>query len=99
MSRLVRGGKVAAEQEHHAALVEAELRVPQRPGILQVEVGLVSRSAAVERVQIEPRRTEVVQGVRIVLPLQAGGGVEGDVVVDELAEVGVAVSYTHLTLP
>ncbi len=51
---------------------------------------LVERSTAVDAVEIEPRRPEVDQPVGIVAALQLAGGVECDVMVDELAEVDVA---------
>ena len=68
----------------------------QRPAELEpaffalVQVGLVVGAAAVDAVEVELRRAEVDQRVDVVLLLHAAGGVEGDVVVDELAEVGVA---------
>jgi hypothetical protein len=60
------------------------------PEALSYRNGVVHRSPTVDAVQVEPGAAEVGQRVRVVLPFQAGGGVEGDVVVDELAQVGVA---------
>ena len=41
----------------------------------------------VEAIEVEARRAEVLQPVRVVLPAEARGRVECDVVVDELAEI------------
>jgi len=57
--------------------------------LLVVQERVVVRPGAVDGVEVEARRAEVVQAVRVVLSLQAGDRVEGDVMVDELAEVGV----------
>ncbi len=60
-------------------------------GVVLVEqVGAVERPPAVDGVEVEAGRAVVDQGVGVVTPLEPGGGVEGQVVVDELAEVGVA---------
>jgi hypothetical protein len=75
-----------------AAGLEADLLAqPEagQPGGLVVHVGLVGGAAAVHGVEVEARRPEVVQGVGVVLPLEARDRVERDVVVDELAQVGV----------
>ena len=58
-------------------------------GVL-VEVGLVVWTAAVEAVQVEPRRAEVDLGARVEHALGDRRRVERQVVVDELAEIGVA---------
>ncbi len=58
----------------------------KRPGVL-VQVRLVVGAAAIHTVEIESRRAEVDERVRIVLPLQAAGGIEREVVIDELAQV------------
>src|SRR5690606_32930602 len=42
-----------------------------------VEKGLVNRTAAVEGVEIEARRAEIVQRIGIVAPLQTRGRIEG----------------------
>ena len=55
-----------------------------------VHVRLIVRAAAVHAVEIERWRAEVDQPVRIVTLLQAAGGIEGDVMIDELAEIRVA---------
>jgi hypothetical protein len=57
---------------------------------LGVQVGLVGRAAAVQAVEVQARGAEVLQRIRVVQALQRRGRVEGDVVVDELAQVGVA---------
>ena len=54
-----------------------------------VHVGLVVRTAPVEIVQIERRRAEIDQPVRVLLLGQRAHGIEGDVVIDELAEIRV----------
>ena len=73
--------RVASGQQLHPT----ELRIQPL-----VEVGGVGGPAAVERVQVEARRAEVDQPVRIADALQGRDRIEGDVVVDELAQVGVA---------
>ena len=60
-----------------------------------VQERLVGGAAAVERVEIEPGRAEVGQRVRVVLPHQARDRIEGDVVVDELPEIGVSGRQAH----
>ena len=57
---------------------------------LVVQEGVVGGPAAVDAVEVEAGAAEVGQRIRVVLPVEAGGSVEGDVVVDELPEVGVA---------
>ena len=75
-------------------------RVPEQeeePGLargadlahLIVEVRLVGRSATVDAVQVETRRAEVGQRVRVVLPVERRHRVERQVVVDELSEIRV----------
>lgn len=51
-----------------------------------VEVRCHLWARPVQRIQIEPRRSEVSDGVRVVLLLEARSWVEGDIMVDELAE-------------
>jgi Adenylate and Guanylate cyclase catalytic domain len=51
---------------------------------------LVHRTRAVERVEIEARRPEVDERIRIVVALQLRRRVERDVMIDELREVRVA---------
>src|SRR5439155_23990349 len=48
----------------------------QFDSILLIHVRLIGGSAAVERVEIESRRTEIFQSIGIILALQAGGGIE-----------------------
>ncbi len=59
-------------------------------GVAVVEERVVGRPPAVHAVQVEARAAEVRQRVRVVRPGQAGDRVEGQVVVDELAQVRVA---------
>src|SRR5579864_5309682 len=54
-----------------------------------IQVRLIVRAAAVDAIQVKARRPVVDQSVGIVLALEAAGGVEGEIVVDELAEVGI----------
>jgi hypothetical protein len=56
---------------------------------LVVEERIVDRPAPVHAVEIEARAAEIGQRVRVVLPVQARHRVEGEIVVDELPEVGV----------
>ena len=55
--------------------------------VLLVDERLVVRSAAVHRIEVEPRSAEVHQSVRVVVPLEPGRRVEREVVIDELPEV------------
>ena len=54
-----------------------------------VEIRLVARAAAIDVVQVEARRAEVHDGVGIALLLVKRRRIEGEIVVDELAEVGI----------
>ena len=54
-----------------------------------VQERLVERPGAVQRVEVEAGRAEVAQRVRVVVALELRRRIERDVVVDELAEVGV----------
>ena len=58
--------------------------------VLIVQERLVVRSAAVDGVEVEPRGAEVDERVRIVVSLELRRRIEGQVVVDELPEVGEA---------
>ncbi len=58
--------------------------------VVAIEIGLIRRTAAVDVVEIERRRPEILERVRIVLALQAADRVERNVVVDELAEIRVS---------
>ena len=63
----------------------------QHPDLIGgVEVRLVLGPPPVDGVKIEARRAKIDQRVRIVLLLEAARGIEREVVVDELAEVGEA---------
>jgi hypothetical protein len=72
---------------HAAGVADDEERVVGRE---LVEVGLIGGSPAIHAVQVERGGAEVVERQRVDQHLLDGGGVEGDVVVDELAQVGVA---------
>ena len=67
----------------------SELVAEQELPAVGVQVRLVVGAAAVDAVEIEPRCAEVDQRIGIVLALEAAGGVERQIVVDELPEVGV----------
>ena len=55
--------------------------------VVSVEEGLVVGPATVDRIEVEPGRAEVDQGLRVVVALQLRRRVEREVVVHELAEV------------
>jgi hypothetical protein len=61
----------------------------QKCVISVIHIWLVVRTTPVHVVAIERRRSEIGQSVRIVLHLQAARGIEGNVMVDELGEVGI----------
>ena len=61
----------------------------QKSPAIGVEVGLIVRPATIDVVHVEARGAEILQGIGIVLLLEAAGGIEGQIVVNELAEVGV----------
>nr|WP_307042930.1 hypothetical protein [Agromyces ramosus] len=69
--------------------------VVEHPRVV-VEIGLVVGPAPVEAVEVESWRAEVLQPVGIVVPGEARLRIEGDVVVDELAEVRVADRHAAL---
>jgi hypothetical protein len=69
-------------------LLVAALGRPDQERVAVVHVRLVVAPAAVDAVEVEDRRAEVRQRVGVVLAGQARDGVEGQVVVDELPEVG-----------
>ena len=58
--------------------------------IASVQVGLVARAASIYAIQIESRCSEVLERVWVILSLQAADGVEGQIVIDELTEVGIS---------
>ena len=66
-------------------LVPAEQELRRSARVEEVRRGL--RAREVEAIEVEARRAEVLQPVRVVLPAEARGRVERDVVVDELAEI------------
>ena len=59
-------------------------------GALVVQERVVDRATTVETVQVEAGGAEVRQRVWVVLPVQAGRGIERQVMVDELPEVRVS---------
>src|SRR5829696_2470509 len=82
----VRAGPALLARDH--AHILAELQSGDAAGLF-VQVWLVAGAAAIDRVQIEPGGAEVVQGVGVVLALKAGHRIKGDVVIDELTQIGV----------
>ena len=68
------------------------LRADEQLGgvVLVVEERAVGLAPPVQGVEVEAGRAEGVEGVGVVRPVEARHRVEGDVVVDELAQVGVA---------
>ena len=71
---------------------EEQPGLPRAAGrtLLIVEIRLVRGSTAVHGIEIESRRTEVGERVRIVLSIEHRHGIERQVVIDELPEVCVA---------
>ena len=66
-----------------------------------VHVGLVGRPAPVQVVQVEAGSAEVRQGFELLVGQgfpQPGRGVEGEVMVDELAQIGVGGRYLRVLL-
>ena len=61
----------------------------QLGAVARIHVGLVVGARAVQAVEVQARRAQV-RGIGRGLQVEAGGGLEREVVVDELAEVGVA---------
>jgi hypothetical protein len=85
-------GKIAPRQVLRPRIVR---RAGQRTSeveveALRIEVRLIVGTAAIDVVEIEPRRPVIDQRAEIVLFLQAARRVEGQVVIDELAEVGIS---------
>ena len=67
-----------------------ELVAKQELGaVVVVQIGLIVRAAPVHVVEIEGGSAEVGDGVGITVLGKCGHWVEGDVMIDELAEVGV----------
>ena len=79
-ARQILGGRVDAP---------ADRRAEQERRAVVVHVGLVIRTAAIHVVEVEGRRPEIDQRVGVVLALEGAGRVEGQIMVDELAQVGV----------
>ncbi len=88
---------VVARQIARVGIAAAVNGIAQdEPVVRVIHVRLVVRSATVDVVQIETGRAEVRERVRIVLLLEAAGGIERQVVVDELAEVRVERRHAAL---
>ena len=83
----VLGGQPRAEL---GPAVAEQQQLPAGAAVLGVEIGHVQGAAAVQHVEVEPGGAEVLDLGRVVAELEAGHRVEGEVVVDQLAEVGVA---------
>ena len=69
--------------------------------IFFIHVGLVVGPASVQVVQVETRRSEIHQRLKLRLGqglTQAGSGVEGEVMVGELPEIGVGRRYARVLL-
>ena len=96
-ARIERIGE-ARQVERRARRRVLEQRPAETELVADVHVRLVGGAAAVERIQVEPRRPEVDQRVGVVLLHQARRGIERDVVVDELAQVGVAGGDARILL-
>src|SRR6185369_560387 len=56
--------------------------------ILSVEIRIIVRTIGIERIKIVARRAEVAQSIRVVVALEFRIRVKGDVMVNELAEIG-----------
>ena len=60
------------------------------PAVGLVQIRLIVRSAAVDVVEVELRTAKVNQRIRVVLLHQRAGWIKCEVMIDELAEIGVA---------
>ena len=58
-----------------------------------VKIGLIVRPTTIHIIQVETRGAEINQCVGIVLPLQAAGGIKGEIMINELTEVGIERRY------
>ncbi|MND81693.1 hypothetical protein D3C80_734970 [compost metagenome] len=65
-------------------------------GIALVEIGMDARPVAIERIEVERRCAEIHRRQRIGLLLVERRRVQRDVVVDELAEIGIARRDVHV---
>ena len=83
-SRGGRPGNVVSRRQ------QERLATRQQGVVACVEVGLLVRPAAIDVVEVEGGRTEIFEGFDVDALGVQGRGIEGDVVVDELAEIGVA---------
>ena len=78
--------RVVADEELHAA---QRLAAAHRVCVRVVQERLVERTGAVQRVEVEAGGAEVAQRGRVVVAIELRRRIERDVVIDELAEVGV----------
>ncbi len=84
-------GAEADRPAHGQGIAEEE-----GPPVIGVHVGLIAGSAAIDIVEVEGRGAVVGDRVGILDLLETRRGIEGQVVVDELAEVGVERRHTAL---
>ena len=91
-------GQVVALLGGVGADLDGVARLEVQPvGLVELGRSRVARPGAVQGVEVEPRRTALHQlGRRDVLAERDVGAVEGEVVVDELADVGVAGRHVAL---
>src|SRR5215212_851555 len=62
----------------------------QMNAVLGVEIRIVVRSIRIERIKIVARRAEIAQSIRVVVALEFRIRIKGDVMVNELTEIGEA---------
>jgi hypothetical protein len=98
VSGIADDGPAIARSREVVAVTGSQGTAFQESQVALVSVGVIGRSFAIDRVEVEARGTEVDKGVRVVLPLETGDGIERDVMVDELAKVGVARRQAELTV-
>ena len=79
-------------------IAELQQRQPARHALVLVEIRLVVRAAPVDIVEVEARGAEIGQRVGIILFDQRTGGIECEIMVDELAEISVAGRHAHILL-
>ena len=81
--------RCVARQIARTRIAAGQLFASKKSSIGIVHIRLIGRAAAIDIVQVEGRRAEIRQRVEIVLLLQTAGRIEGDIVIDELAEIGI----------
>jgi len=94
--RLTRFGLVARDAAGVRIVVGAGQRIAKQhvDAVGPIEVGLIGGAAPIEAIEVEARRPEIDECLRIVLLLQTARGVKGQIVIDELAQVCVASADT-----